>query len=371
MNTALYLGLMSGTSMDGVDAAVCEFRDQRLVRLRGTHTLPYPAPLRERLLQLVNQPTAPLADLCALDAQIADVFAQAALATLEKSGCSAAQIHAIGSHGQTVFHTPPVTLQLGDPNRIAAQTGITTVADFRRRDLALGGQGAPLVPAFHQAQFAVADEARAVVNIGGIANLTYLPGSDEGVLGFDTGPGNGLMDEWTAEKLHQLYDENGAWAQSGQIHDELLAALLAQPYFARRPPKSTGRGDFNLMQCRALFPTLDALKPVDVQRSFCELTARSIADAVTQHAPRAQRVLLCGGGVRNNFLVQRMTALLPRQILEPTDAYGLDAQWVEAAAFAWLAMRTLSGLPGNLPAVTGASAPAILGGIYAGKRLPA
>ncbi len=368
MNTALYLGLMSGTSMDGVDAAICEFRDQRLVQVRGMHSQPYPAWLRERLMQLVNQPAAPLAEVSALDAQVADVFAQAALRVLEASACTAAQIHAIGSHGQTVLHapdrTPAVTLQLGDPNRIAAQTGITTVADFRRKDVALGGQGAPLVPAFHQAQFSAADEARAVVNIGGIANLTYLPGIDAGVLGFDTGPGNALMDEWIVEKLCKPYDENGTWAQGGQIHDALLASLMAQPYFARRPPKSTGRGDFNLPQCRALFPKLDTLNPADVQRSFCELTARSVADAVSRHAPRAVRVLLCGGGARNRYLVQRLTELLPNKVVELTAAHGLDPQWVEATAFAWLAMRTLNGLPGNLPAVTGASAKAILGGIY-------
>ncbi len=365
----LYLGLMSGTSMNGVDAAVCEFQDSKLSRVVGTHTAIYPPALRQRLLAIVQQqPALQLSELAMLDAEVAQVFAGAALAALKKSAMDVRQIQAIGSHGQTLFHapdnTPGTTLQIGDPSRIAAFTGITTVADFRRRDLALGGQGAPLVPAFHQAQFSNKAERRVVVNIGGIANITILPGDESGVRGFDTGPGNGLMDEWAQEKLGKPHDENGGWAASAEPELALLQSLLAQDYFKRSPPKSTGRTEFSLSRCRQTFPKLDALDAARVQRTFCELTARSIADAIRQHASATQRVMLCGGGVRNGFLVSRLRELLNPMPVEITDAHGLDAEWVEASAFAWLAMRTLNGLPGNLPAVTGAKKPAILGGIY-------
>lgn len=369
MGAELYLGLMSGTSMNGVDAALCEFNEGRLQRILGAHTLPYPQKLRQRLLTIVQQqPALPLDELTALDAEVAQVFAQAANEVLGKYTGDREKIRAIGSHGQTLFHapdrTPGTTLQIGDPNRIAALTGIATVADFRRRDLALGGQGAPLVPAFHHAQFSDAAEARVVINIGGIANITILPDGEAGVRGFDTGPGNGLMDEWAQEKLKQPHDDDGRWAASAEAEPALLQALLADAYFSRSPPKSTGRTEFGLKRCRQIFPGLDALDAARVQRSFCELTAHTIADAIRQHAPLARRVLVCGGGARNVFLLSRLQAQLRPIITEPTDALGLDAQWVEAAAFAWLAMRTMNGLPGNLPAVTGAKKSAILGGIY-------
>ncbi len=365
----LYLGLMSGTSMNGVDAAVCEFQNSKLSRIVGTHTTAYQPALRLRLLTIVQQqPALHLSELAALDAEVAQVFADAALAALKISAAEPNQIQAIGSHGQTIFHapdnTPGTSVQIGDPNRIAALTGITTVADFRRRDIALGGQGAPLVPAFHHAQFSSKAEPRVVVNIGGIANITILPGNDVGVSGFDTGPGNGLMDEWVQEKLGQPHDEGGHWAAGAEIEPALLEALLSDAYFKRSPPKSTGRTEFCLSRCRQVFPKLDTLDAARVQRTFCELTARSIADAIHQHAGGTQRVLLCGGGARNNFLVSQLRALLGPLPVESTDAHGLDAEWVEAAAFAWLAMRTMNGLTGNLPAVTGASKPAILGGIY-------
>ena len=370
VSTAFYLGLMSGTSMDGIDAAVCEFDGTRYKRLRSSFTTQYPASLRQRLLTISQQqPALRMEEWAQLDAAIADTFSVAALGAIAAAGKPA--ITAIGSHGQTLFHAPDaqpaVTLQMGDPNRIAARTDITTVADFRRRDLALGGQGAPLVPAFHHALFSDVSEPRAVVNIGGIANVTFLPGAENDVTGFDTGPGNALMDEWCLHHRQQPYDQDGQWAASGTLNTELLNGLLDAAYFKRSPPKSTGRGEFNLAQCRKRFPALGRLNPVDVQRSFCELTARSIADAIAQQD--VSRVLLCGGGALNAFLVSRLRELLRPRLVETTDAHGVDAQWVEAAAFAWLAMRTMNGLPGNLPAVTGASALTILGGIYPVKSL--
>ncbi|MBI2384183.1 MAG: anhydro-N-acetylmuramic acid kinase [Gammaproteobacteria bacterium] len=371
MTTALYLGLMSGTSKDGVDAAVVEFDGGgRLRGIRATHTVRYTAVLRARLLKLARElPPITLGEYAELDQAVAGLFAKAARGALERGGLKPRHIAAVGSHGQTVFHQPEgrvrSSIQLGDPNRIAALTGIATVADFRRRDIALGGHGAPLVPAFHHAVFARAREPRCVVNVGGIANITVLPGADtRRVFGFDTGPGNALMDEWVRTHHGRNYDANGRWAASGHLEPELLKALLGDAYFRRRPPKSTGRSHFNLDWARRRWPGLDWAPPVAVQNTFCELTARSVADAIRRFAPATRRVLICGGGVYNGFLMQRLADLLGPVPVESTDAHGLGARWVEAAAFAWLAMRTMHGLPGNMPAVTGASREAVLGGIY-------
>ncbi len=368
MASELYLGLMSGTSADGVDAVIAEFDGETFKGLRGTHHLDYEAGQRLRLLELsLDQPALSLRDLSQIDAGVADTFSEAANQLLRAQAIAPKRIRALGSHGQTVFHDGPqkLTMQLGDPSRIAERTGITVVADFRRRDLALGGQGAPLVPAFHHALFATANEARCVVNIGGIANVTLLPSAAEtAVRGFDTGPGNALMDEWMQIQRRQPFDRDGAFAASGRANQPLLDALLADPYFALAPPKSTGRDYFRLDWARQRFPRLAALSPKDVQATLCETTAASIAKAIHGHLPNAARVLVCGGGARSGFLMQRMRSLLSPAIAEPTDILGLDAEWVEAAAFAWLAMRTIKGLSGNLPAVTGARAAAVLGGIY-------
>lgn len=367
--TELYLGLMSGTSMDGVDAVLCEFDGMGFRAARLSHVTPYPAALRTDLLQLqrAQQPIA-LAKLASLDHAVAETFAHAALAALRQGGVGAADVRAIGSHGQTVFHDPAgarSSLQLGDPSLIAARTGVTTVADFRRADVARGGQGAPLVPAFHHARFAAAGTARCVVNIGGIANVTVLPGDDPArVRGFDTGPGNALMDEWAQAHRAAPMDRDGVWAASGQVVAALLDALLADPYFAKAPPKSTGRGQFNLEWARRRFAVLDRLAAADTQRTFCELTARSIVEAVHRHAPETTELYVCGGGAHNAFLMQRLRARADGMTVGDTGALGLPPGRVEAAAFAWLAMRTLNGLPGSLPGVTGASAPAVLGGIY-------
>jgi anhydro-N-acetylmuramic acid kinase len=366
-----YLGLMSGTSMNGVDGAVVQFEHGRFVAILGTGNAHYSPDLRQRLLRLVReQPALTLAEYAALDHEVGEAFATAAARALTASGRGAQDIDAIGSHGQTVFHHPhdarPSSLQLGDPNLIAARTGIDVVADFRRKDIALKGQGAPLVPAFHHAVFAVPDEVRCVVNIGGIANVTLLDGDDPArIRGFDTGPGNGLMDEWVEHHRGSAYDDAGRFGGEAEGHaPELLEALLGDPYFARSPPKSTGRTYFNLEWVRARYPDLSRVTPAVVQRSFCELTGRSIADAIRAHAPRAARILVCGGGAFNPLLMNCIRGAAQGIPVTSSADFGLDPALVEAAAFAWLAMRTIQGLPGNVPAVTGATRPVVLGGIF-------
>lgn len=366
--TDLYLGLMSGTSMDGIDAALCEFRGARFLRVRALQSRPYPPALRAQLLRLSRElPALTLEQLARLDHAVAEAFAGAVQDLLRRAKVPGRRILAAGSHGQTVFHDPQgarSSWQLGDPSLIAARTGLTVVADFRRADVARGGQGAPLVPGFHHAVLASAREKRCVLNLGGIANITVLPGlAAAKVRGFDTGPGNALMDEWSELRRGQAMDAGGKWAATGEVYPKLLDALLADPYFAAKPPKSTGRSYFNLDWVRRRFPDLATAVPADVQRTLCELTARSVADAIARHAKGTQQILVCGGGALNGFLLERVGALT-RVKIETTQALGLAPQAVEAAAFAWLAMRTLKGLPGNLPAVTGAKHPAALGGIY-------
>jgi anhydro-N-acetylmuramic acid kinase len=374
--TELYLGLMSGTSMDGVDAVLCEFDGTAFRRVVATRTCAYPAALRSALLHLQRaRPAVTLERLGRLDHAVARTFARAATGLLARAKLEPAQLRAIGSHGQTVFHDPAgakTSTQLGDPSLIAGATGVTTVADFRRADVARGGQGAPLVPAFHHAVFATAAEARCVVNIGGIANITVLPDAEAAnVRGFDTGPGNALLDEWSLARRRKAYDAGGRWGATGDVDARLLRALLAEPWLRRRPPKSTGRDQFNLTWARRRYPALKSVAPADAQRTFAELTARSIADAIRLHAPGTRRVLVCGGGVDNGLLMSRLGGLLATAAVVSTTAYGLDPRQVEGAAFAWLAMRTLHGLPGNVPGVTGARSAAVLGGIYRGEALGA
>lgn len=366
--TELYVGLMSGTSMDGVDAALCEFEGRKFLRVRALHSVPYESALRGELLRLQREMRPlTLERYAQLDHAVAETFASAASGLLKRARVFARSITAAGSHGQTVFHDPDgvkSSLQLGDPSCIAARTGLTVVADFRRADVAHGGQGAPLVPAFHHSIMASARQKRCVVNIGGIANITLLPGGvATKVRGFDVGPGNGLMDEWSDSQRGEAMDAGGQWASSGQVLPDFLDAMLADPYFAAAPPKSTGRGYFNLEWAHRRYPQLGQVPPADVQRTLCELTARTIAEAVARHAPGTKKVFACGGGALNDFLLARLRALSPAPV-ETTEELGLAPLAVEAAAFAWLAMRTLKGLPGNLPAVTGARSPAVLGGIY-------
>jgi len=363
----LLLGLISGTSMDAIDAALLEIEGPRM-RLRAARAEPYPEPLRRRLTAFLDRESRDLEALWALDAELGELFATAALALLEQARTPPAAVRAIGSHGQTVAHRPdgrpPYTVQIGDPARIAARTGITTVADFRRADIAAGGQGAPLVPAFHRALLATPGRTRVVLNIGGIANATVLPGDPEAaVVGFDTGPGNTLMDAWSRHQRGLPWDEEGAWARSGRLDGALLERLLDDPFLRRSPPKSSGREHFNLAWLEARLGGAGRA-PADVQRTLCELTGASAAAAIRAAAPGADEVVLCGGGVHNRFLVERLAAHLAATPLRSSAELGIDPDWIEAAAFAWLAARTLDGLPGNLPSVTGARAEVVLGAIY-------
>ncbi|MBD8645350.1 anhydro-N-acetylmuramic acid kinase [Stenotrophomonas sp. CFBP 13724] len=365
----LYLGLMSGTSADGIDAALAQFPPEGGCRFVEGLTLPWDPLLRERLVALgQGGELASLDELGDVDARIGLAFAAAAVALLQHSGVEAAQVKAIGSHGQTVRHrpsaSPAFTLQLGDANRIAERTGITTVADFRRRDVAAGGQGAPLMPAFHLAMLGTADEDRAVLNLGGIANLTLIPRVGT-LLGFDTGPANALLDAWCERHTGHAYDADGAFAASGVVDEGLLARWRADPWFALPPPKSTGREQFHLAWVQQQIGDGQHVA-ADVQATLLELTAVTVADALLRDLPGAGRMLVCGGGVRNGHLMQRLAASLPGVVVESSARHGLDPDYLEAMGFAWLAQRTLDGLAGNLPSVTGAAGLRVLGAIHPG-----
>ena len=364
----LFIGLLSGTSMDGIDAGLVDFSGNR-PQLIDYHFSPLPERTAKALHKLVDpeNPTF-LKQYGELDAQLGRLFADAALSLLKKSSKLTDEIVAIGSHGQTIYHAPdaafPFCLQIGDPNIIAEVTGITTIADFRRRDIAAGGQGAPLVPAFHQLFFSDPSETRIILNIGGIANITVLPKNlDSVVSGFDTGPGNGLMDSWVRKQLAVAYDENGNWANSGSCQAELLEELLRDAYFMIDPPKSTGKEYFSLSWLENILAKQKKYLPEDIQASLCQLTACTISQAIKKHATNPDRILVCGGGVHNSLLMDMLQRQLPCPV-HSTDDYGLNPDQVEAAAFAWLAQQTLQGLPGNLTSVTGAKHPVILGAIY-------
>jgi anhydro-N-acetylmuramic acid kinase len=364
-----YVGLMSGTSVDGIDAVVVDFANDEPVLL-AARTTSWNAQLRNRILATLNNPTQiGLESLGQLDAALGEAFADAALTIIHAAGLKPAEICAIGSHGQTLFHAPSAnpsfTIQAGDASRIAARTGVTTVADFRRRDIAEGGQGAPLVPAFHQALFSNPAVSRAILNIGGIANLTLLPADICQVSGFDTGPGNVLLDAWVTKHREQPFDRNGEWASGGTCCPPLLERLLRQPYFQQPPPKSTGRELFNLAWLeQALVSGFENLPARDIQATLAELTAVTVAAALERFASPVDELFVCGGGAHNRFLMQRLATLLPTCGIATTEALGLHPDWVEATAFAWLAKQALDSKPGNLPGVTGARREAILGAIY-------
>ena len=361
----LFLGLISGTSADGIDVALVDFAGDACRLVLG-RTYPWEAVIRDRLVALGQGGDATsLDELGGLDVQVAQAFSDAARHLLHEAGIDAAQVRALGSHGQTVRHRPqqalPFTWQLGDGNVIAERSGITTVADFRRRDVAAGGQGAPLVPAFHAALLHSPDEDRAVLNLGGIANFTLLPARGD-VRGFDTGPANALLDAWCALHTGRSFDADGAFARKGRVDDTLLARLLDEPWFALPPPKSSGREQFHLAWLK---PRLrGGERAEDVQATLLELSAASIAEALRATQPQTRRVLACGGGVHNPRLLQRIAARLPDAVVESTAAHGLDPDFVEAMAFAWLARETLAGRPGNLPAVTGARGLRVLGVVH-------
>lgn len=368
-----YIGLMSGTSMDAIDAALVDLT-HRNPRLLKSHRHPIPNQLRNKLTLLSQGEKISLAQLGDMDVRLGRLFSDAVLALLHDSKVEAGAIRAIGSHGQTIYHRPhgacPTTMQIGDPNLIAECTGITTIADFRRRDMAANGQGAPLVPAFHEAIFRRMDRDRAIINIGGIANITVLPAEPLiKVKGFDTGPGNTLMDIWIKKHLRKTKDDRGRWAASGSVDDALLAKMLKDPFFHAAPPKSTGREYFNMVWLEKILRRYKK-RPSSkhVQTTLCELTARSISDAIRKYAPETNEVLVCGGGVHNLALMLRLQILLDGMHVVSTEEFNIDPDYIEAMAFAWLAKKTLEGQTGNLPAVTGATHGVILGGIYQGNR---
>ncbi len=358
-----YIGLISGTSMDGIDAVLATFAGQR-VDCRAATSHAYPAELSETLVKASRHPDAcSLDELGVLDRRVGACFRDAALAVLEQAGVSPADVAAIGSHGQTLRHRPdataPFSLQIGDPATIAAGTGITTVADFRRADIALGGQGAPLMPPFHEWLFRRENNEPVVLNVGGIANITIL---GEPLTGFDTGPGNTLMDAWTARHQNRKFDDDGRWAAAGTVDERLLGRMLDDPYFRAQPPKSTGFEYFNLDWLETF--GIDGLDPKNVQATLCELTAASVAAAVAEWAKGTTEILVCGGGSHNTELRRRLDRALPGAQIGSTAGAGLDPDWVEATGFAWLARQTLANRPGNAASVTGAGGAAILGAVH-------
>lgn len=371
-SSPLYLGLMSGTSVDGVDAALVSFAPH--IELHTATTVAWPDELRGAILTLAQGSSLiALDDLGALDTRIARHFAHAALRVLEQAGVEPTAVRAIGSHGQTVRHRPagdaPFTLQLGNPALIAEITGIDCVADFRSADLAAGGQGAPLLPALHAALFAKPGRTRVVLNLGGIANITVLH-ADGQVTGFDTGPANALLDVWAEQHLGTRCDVDGAFAARGEIDAHLLAAMLDDPYFRRPPPKSTGREVFHAGWLATRLASA-SLPPEDVQATLTALTVRSVADAIGGHADAASEVLVCGGGVHNpTVMTQLKAAVAPRSVISMADV-GVDPDHIEAMAFAWLAQRRLDGEAGNLPSVTGARGPRVLGTVALAPRTDA
>ncbi len=356
-----YIGIMSGTSLDGIDAVLVAF-DGHSPQQLASHYQPYPDSLKHELLALHTPSHDELhrAQLTAL--QLARAYAEASQDLLRQAGFDAAQVTAIGCHGQTIRHRPEhgYTLQLNQPALLAELTGIPVVSDFRSRDLAAGGQGAPLVPAFHDRMLRHPARHRVILNIGGIANLTDLaPGKD--TTGFDSGPGNLLLDAWIAKHQNKAYDADGAWAASGQAIPALLQRLLAEPFFAITPPKSTGRDLFNLAWLSRHLHGDEA--PADVQATLLALSVESIAAALQRFCPGAQELYLCGGGAHNQALVHGLAQRLPQLHIALTETLGIAADWMEAVAFAWLARQAMHGQPGNLPAVTGAHHARVLGTI--------
>ncbi|MDA7742509.1 anhydro-N-acetylmuramic acid kinase [Francisellaceae bacterium] len=362
-----FIGLMSGTSLDGIDAVILDCAS-RQIKLIETYSAPYPENIKTKVRALnENNGLITLQEFGSLDVALGNYYAETVISLLNKSKFKPKDICAIGSHGQTIFHSPktenPFSMQIGSGSVIAAKTDIACINDFRSMDVALGGQGAPLAPAFHQALLASPDENRMILNLGGIANITLLPNDGENIIGYDTGPANTLMDIWIQKHLNQKYDENGQWAASGNIQPALLEHMISDPYFRKEYPKSTGTEYFNLSWLESsLASCKEIYKPEDVQATLCELTAQSIAAEILKHD--TQNIYLCGGGANNKHLIARLENHLPNIVIQITSALGIDPQWVEASCFAWLAHQYVHKLPGNIPSVTGATKPAVLGCLY-------
>ena len=372
----VFVGVMTGTSVDGLDIAAIDIDLNENFKFIASETIAYPSDLRENLLALSQAEVASISSYGELDAALGKFIGNSVNNFLRRFGIDPKEVQAIGSHGQTIRHKPPdtrgkgeqsFTLQIGDPNRIAYITKIITIADFRRMDMAAGGQGAPLVPLFHQNILKKQSSDTALVNIGGIANITYI---EENLLGYDIGPGNCLVDAWCQRKLNKPYDDKGSWARTGKLNGQLLKKLLNEPYFCEEPPKSSGKELFNLdwLKKNADEYQLETMNSQDVQRTLLELTAVTIAKSVKK-TPKVSNVIVCGGGRRNNFLMERISSLLNlqetgRYVLDASEYWGIDGDSLEASAFAWLAFRRLNNLVGAVPSVTGAKKSSILGAIY-------
>ncbi len=361
-SSELYVGIMSGTSLDGVDAALVELNAFQ-PKLLAKHYLPFDDALKKVLMAL-HQPShneLHLAQLIGIE--LARLYSAATISVLQAANVTPGQVRAIGCHGQTIRHCPDqgYTLQLGNAALLAELTGITVVSDFRSRDIAAGGQGAPLVPAFHDQMLRHPDIHRVIVNIGGISNLTNLP-PQHATSGFDCGPGNLLMDAWSVRHLGKPYDYNGSWAASGQVLPALLEQMLSEPFFALPPPKSSGRDLFNLSWLLGKLQGSELA--ANVQATLLELTCLTIAQAIQKYSIGANEIYLCGGGAHNLTLHNRLAALLPDCTVQSTNTLDMDGDYLEAIAFAWLAQQTMHGKPANLPLATGAKHPCILGAIY-------
>ncbi|MDT8311622.1 MAG: anhydro-N-acetylmuramic acid kinase [Methylophaga sp.] len=367
---ALFIGVISGTSVDGIDTALLDITANQTPHLVAAKTFAYPATVQSAIHQLIKQPQCSLQALGELDMVLGKVYAEAILNLLLIANCQPTDISAIGCHGQTIYHAPnavyPFSMQIGNANLIAELTGITTVTDMRQRDMVCGGQGAPMVPGFHEVMFRDKTENRVIVNIGGIANITVLPvDKSKPILGFDTGPGNTLMDAWIEHQLGNTFDANGDWAASGNNKTELLEKLMDEAYFSLPVPKSSGRELFHLnwlQQCLAKCEQSYAAE--DIQATLLTLTVNTIADAIQQYAADCQRVIICGGGAHNVSLMRALSERLQPMIVDTSSDNGLDVDFVESCAFAWLASRTINRQTGSIPSVTGAERASILGGIY-------
>ena len=354
-----YIGIMSGTSLDGIDLVLTRFTPQLVSSLLQ----PFPAALKQQLQQLCQPGANEIELLGPTEQHLAECYAAGIKVLLQQAGITAAAVAAVGCHGQTIRHRPdgptPFSYQIGDMHKLAMLCQIPVIADFRRKDIAYGGQGAPLVPAFHQAVFQQPSQHRAIVNIGGIANVTLLA-HDAPVTGFDTGPGNALLDNWIMQCHNLPYDDNGWFSHQGQVLPELLAQMLADPYFAKLPPKSTGREYFNLHWLQQFQP--EHYKAADVQRTLCRLTAQTITGFLSNS--KLEQLYVCGGGVHNPVLMADLALLMPHCTVSNTNELGVNADWVEAMAFAWLAWAYQHNVTGNLPEVTGASKACVLGVPY-------
>lgn len=370
-----YIGVMSGTSLDAIDVALIETSPTDQPKLIAHHTAEFAVEMLNALTVLIRSQQCQLSQLGELDIQLGLAYADAIDHLLNSLNMSAAQVDGIGCHGQTIFHSPdsnyPFSMQIGNGNVVAEKTGITTVCDFRQRDISNGGQGAPLVPAFHAAMFRSDSENRVIVNIGGISNISILSANPYSVLqGFDTGPGNTLMDTWIQKHKQQAFDNEGIWAKGGKVHQRLLMQLKSDPYFSRQTPKSTGCELFNQnwLAVQLSYANAKDLDPQDVQATLLAFTASTIVDAIQQYASQTDKVYVCGGGAKNSALMQHLQTALDPIELNTTAAIGLDPQWVEAAAFGWLAEQTLQHNALDLQLVTGARSPSILGAVYWSKK---